>query len=73
MCFKLSKKQLIILLIVSLIGAVFRYLSTRTLYGIGPDPNATLKLPYTIFGFFIFGILTYLIEVIYNYFKKQRL
>ena len=71
MCFKISKKQLWILIVIALVGALIGYSSTQTLYGIGPDPNEALRIPYTILGFIIGGALAYLIEIIYNKIKEK--
>mgnify|MGYP001570880046 CR=1 FL=1 len=78
MCFKLSKKQIIILIVFSLIGAILGYLSAPTYFcevyykhlDSSPLCAKAPKLEYTFYGIFIFGIVTYFIEVIYNYFNK---
>ncbi len=77
MCFKLSKKQIIILVVVSLIGGILGYLHASFFSGVQclikgeqticpSDPRLILMF----FSFLVFGVLTYLIEVIYNYLRK---
>ena len=69
MCFKLSKKQLIILLIIALIGGVLSYVYPATYVCKEGICNEFLISDF-IYGFLIVGIMTYIIEIIYNYFKK---
>ena len=69
MCFKLSKKQLIILLVVALIGGVLSYFYPATSVCKEGICNEFLISDF-IYGFLIVGIITYIIEIINNYFKK---
>lgn len=71
MCFKLSKRQVLILIIIVLFGALIGYISQVTLTcKVGVDCQRLL-INNAFSGFLIFGILTYIIEVIYNYLKRK--
>ena len=78
MCFKISKRQLVILILLVLIGGILNYyfgmkssLSCKpsNLNYTCPQPPSPISM--AMIGFLIFGILTYLIEVIYNYFRRK--
>ena len=76
MCFKISKKQFFFLILFALIGGIIGVTSewVSSIFcksgGLCPTPKLVLT---SIYGFLIFGAITYLIEIIYNYFKKQCL
>ena len=72
MCFKLSKKQIIILIAISLIGAILSYLRFNfRCIADNPCPPSLFQEYSYIYGFVIGGALTYLTEIIYNYFSDK--
>jgi len=74
--FKLSRKQIIILVILALTGAIIGYDLGKPEYILCIDgPCNSIKSKFSVYsylyGFFIFGIISYILEVIYNFFKRK--
>jgi len=70
MKFKLSKIQIIILIISVIVGGYLGYLFIPLVEcPIGMDCSVN-PIPYLLGGMLIFGLITYIIEILYNNLKK---